>query len=179
MNAMKAGLVWVGLSAFSGTAWAEGASGSWLELGIAVGGGTVEYDCTTAAPSTRCTEGTGLVIGNLALTAVGDLAFRVRYSGADDMFKMDGDNPGELAVMVGLPFGDHRGPIVYAGLSRVFNADDNIAGPTNGVAAEITMYRWGSESVGGSIGLQGAIANDDLHYGAFNVSLRFGTLRGK
>ena len=83
--------------------------------------------------------------------------------------------------MLGIPFSSNRGrgPILFAGLGRVFHADDNLDRPINGLAIDLSIARWGRDSVGAEIGLQGNYrdsGDEELKYAAFYAMLRFGRL---
>ena len=153
---------------------------TWFGLGLAGGTGSVQYP-DAGNPDGVDAESGLLEMMNFSLVAVGDLAFKLRYTRADVLSESGpGDSPEEAAYLVGVPFAPHRkSSILFVGLGRVFHADDQLNRPINGLAAEFTIFRWGSERGGGEFGLQGFYrdrGDEEVKYIAFNVGLRLGSL---
>lgn len=157
-------------------------STAWLGFGTAIGTATVKHPNALGAFESHDKESGLLTAYTVNLTAVGALAFKLRYTSANIFEAASGDDdPAEFGAMIGLPFTDNprRGPVLYAGFGRVFHADDSLQQPINGLAAEFSFFRWGGESLGGEMGIQGFYADkgdEEVEYIAFNVGLRFGGL---
>lgn len=170
-----------GLSVAAGPARAEqdGAQ-SWVGIGLGGGIGRVQYPSLTSTTGVR-SESSPFGLFTVDLTAVGGLAFRARWTAADVSFDAGSRTPQEFAVMLGLPLTGPggRGPIVFAGLGRVFHADDNLDKPQNGLGIDLSLRRWGGPSSGGEIGIQGNYmdrGDEEIRYGAFYIKLRIGNL---
>lgn len=153
---------------------------SWFGFGLAGGTGSVKYPDASQAGGVDIESGL-LELMNFSLVAVADVAVKLRYTRADVLSESGpGASPEEAAYLVGIPFAPHRrSAILYLGLGRVFHADDQLDRPINGLAAEFTIFRWGSERAGGEFGLQGFYrdrGDEEVEYIAFNVGLRLGGL---
>lgn len=155
----------------------------WIGIGSALGTAQVKHP--VGFGPTRSTDSENGFISALTvnLSVVGDLAFKLRYTGAQVLFEGDSDDsPSEFGAMIGLPFNasnPRRGPVLYAGFGRVFHADDSLDQPINGLAAEFSFLRWGGQGVGGEMGIQGFYVDKgdvEVEYIAFNIGLRFGSL---
>ena len=162
----------VGFAAMSTASYAEKDAETWIGVGGGYGSGEVNYDCVTSIDG-RCRESSRVVLFNVNVTAVSDLAFRARYSTS---FEFTDEQPEEGAIMIGFPFQGPKGPILFVGGSRTFHADDNLPKPVNGIAVEMSFARWGGRSFGGEFGIQGNISGDDVSYAAVSLGFRFGDL---
>lgn len=156
---------------------------SWLGIGYALGTAHVKHPTGVGINRSVDSESGFISALTVNLSVVGDLAFKLRYTGAQVLFEGEADDsPSEFGAMIGLPFNaknPRRGPVLYAGFGRVFHADDSLDQPINGLAAEFSFLRWGGSGVGGEMGIQGFYVDkgdEEVDYIAFNIGMRFGNL---